>query len=133
MTRTLLSGAAAVIVAALVPTVPATAQQSASEAITVRAPVKREREPSAQGVNPRMQLVSQVAVDVSDLDLRTGYGRAVLDARVRLAADEACDLLDAIDPPAGVGASMNPDGGDCRHLAAKNAHADVRRAIWAAG
>jgi hypothetical protein len=61
--------------------------------------------------------------------LRTAYGRAVLDARIKLAANAACDRLDQIDPPAGVGAEMNPDVGDCRHLAAKSALPQRRIAI----
>ncbi|MNC93819.1 hypothetical protein D3C83_105330 [compost metagenome] len=52
----------------------------------------------------------------------------MLDNRVRLAADDACDQLDAIEST-GIGAAMNPDAGNCRQVAMKNARPLVRTAI----
>ena len=126
MSRSILAGAAAIAAAAIVPQWPATAQD-----ITVRAPITRSDEQPRLGVHPRMRLASTVRVETHDLDLRTAYGRAVLDARIRLAADAACDRLDDIEPPTGVGAAMNPDIGDCRHLAVKTAQFQVLSAIRA--
>lgn len=131
MSRSILAGAATLLAAALVPQFPAIAQQSTG--IVVSAPAVRNADESRLGANPRMRLVANVIVETHDLDLRTAHGRDVLDRRVRLAADEACDQLDVIEPPTGVGAAMNPDSGDCRHLAIKDAQPLMRRAIWARG
>ncbi len=128
MSRSLLAAAATIALATFGPQVPAMAQADAGTAITVRAPAIDNRDQSKYGVHPPMQLVSNVIVETGDLDLRTSYGRAVLDARVRLAADEACDRLDAIEPSSGIG-PLNPDTGDCRHLAMKSAERQVRFAI----
>ena len=125
MSRSLLAAAATIALTALVPQLPAAAQSDPS--ITVTSPISRSTQQPRTGVEPRMQIASHVTVYTGDLDLRTEYGRAVLDARIRLAADEACDTLDQIEPAIGVGAAMDPDSGDCRHLAAKNA-APQRRA-----
>lgn len=119
--------AAAAMAAALVPQVPAAADSGT--AIIVTAPPMRGSGEPANGVQQRKRLVAHVAVDTSDLDLRTAYGRNRLDQRLRVAADMACDRLDAIDPPAGVGAAMNPDSGDCRSLAYRRAEPQMRRAI----
>jgi UrcA family protein len=78
-----------------------------------------------------MQLAANVWVETRDLDLRSEYGRDLLDRRVRDAADIACDRVDQIEPPTGVGAAMNPDSGDCRHLAAMRAEPQMRAAIRA--
>jgi UrcA family protein len=133
MSRTLLAGAAAVAAAALMQQAPATAQNRVNPEITVEAPVLRGPGQPGDGVHPAMRLATRVAVHTGDLDLRTAYGRAVLDARVRLAADAACDRIDAIAPPVGLGAMMNPDFGDCRHIAMRKAEPAMRRAIQARG
>jgi len=133
MFRSILAGAATIAVAAFVPHLPAIAQESVSPAITVTAPAIRNAGEPANGVQQRKQFVANVAVDTRDLDLRTAYGRAVLDARIRLAADAACDRLDEIDPPTGIGSPMSHDSGDCRHLAVKSALPQMRSAIRAAG
>src|SRR5262245_20798873 len=117
MSRLILAGTATIALAALVPQVPAMAQ--GSPAITVTAPTPRAAGRAGNGISPRAMLVSNVFVETSDLDLRTTYGRTVLDNRVRAAADLACDRLDAVEST-GFGAEMNPDAGDCRHLARKN-------------
>jgi|SRR5690606_27783643 len=130
MSRKILAGASAVAAALAVPQLPATAQDSAG--IVVSAPAVREGGEPADGVQQRKRLVANVVVDTSDLDLRTPYGRAVLDARVRLAADAACDRIDEIDPPFGPG-GWNADKGDCRHLAAKQAEPRMWAAIRSAG
>jgi UrcA family protein len=131
MSRSVLAGAALAAAAAFVPQTPAMAQDSAG--IVVTAPAIRNADESRLGAQPRMRLVSNVRVYTGDLDLRTAYGRAVLDARVKLAADTACDRLDQIEPPTGVGAALNPDNGDCRHLAAKSALPQMRVAIASSG
>jgi UrcA family protein len=73
-----------------------------------------------------------VSVDFTDLDLRSEYGRWVLDQRLRIAADAACDRIDAIDPPSGPGGAA-VDAGNCRSIALRNAMPQMRRAIQAAG
>jgi len=127
MTRSILIGVAA-MATAIVPLTPATAQPG-DIVVTVPAPHRVEK--GWNGVRPRMQLAANVWVETRDLDLRTEYGRDVLDQRVRYAADAACDRIDAIEPPTGVGAMMNPDISDCRHIAAKSAEPQVRAAIRA--
>ena len=128
MSRSILF-AATVAAATLVPLVPAIAQQS--DGIVVNAPAPRNADESKLGAQPRMRLAANVIVETGDLDLRTAYGRDVLDRRVRVAADQACDQLDDIEPPTGVGAAMNPDSGDCRHLAVKSAEPRIRYAVLA--
>ena len=130
MPRSILAGATAIAVAAFIPQLPATAQESAG--IVVSAPAIRDAREPSNGVQQRKQFVAKVVVDTSDLDLRSAYGRAVLDARIELAADAACDRLDEIDPPVGPG-GWNPDMGDCRHLAAKKAEPRMWAAIRADG
>ena len=129
MSRSILSGAAAIAAAALVSGLPASAQESAG--IVVSAPSGRIVEQPRTGAQPRRLLVSNVVVYTGDLDLRTAYGRSVLDQRVRVAADEACDRLDSMEAT-GFGSHMNPDSGDCRHLARKNAEPRVRTAVMLA-
>ena len=126
MSRSLLASAATIALAAFVPQLPAAAQSGPS--ITVTSPITRSEQQPWTGVEPRYEVASHVTVYTDDLDLRTEYGRAVLDARIKLAADQACDTLDRIET-AGVGAAMNPDSGDCRHLAAKNAVPQRRAAV----
>jgi len=128
MSRSMLVGAAAIAAAALVPALPATAQQSTG--IVVSAPSTRAVEQPRTGAQPRKVLIANVIVDTFDLDLRTSHGRAVLDQRVRVAADQACDQLDGLEAT-GFGSHMNADSGDCRLKARKNAEPLMRRAIWA--
>ena len=133
MSRSVLAGAA-IVAAALIPQTPATAQSNAS--IVVSAPAARSADRNAGqarlGVHPQRQLVANVMVATSDLNLRTAYGRSVLDSRIRLAADLACDRLDEIDPPVGVG-GWSHDIGDCRHLAVQRAQMQRWAAIRANG
>jgi UrcA family protein len=128
MTRSILIGVAAVATAAVMPLTPAIAQPGD---IVVSVPAPHRAEKGWNGVHPRMQLAANVWVETRDLDLRTEYGRDVLTQRVRYAADVACDRIDQIEPPTGVGAMMNPDTGDCRHLAAKSAEPQMVAAIRA--
>ena len=130
MPRTILAAGAAIAIAAFVPQSPAIAQQGAGIVVSVPG-VHSAAEPS-DGVQQRKRLVSQVVVDTNDLDLRTAYGRAVLDSRIELAADAACDRLDRIDPPVGP-AGWISDKDNCRHLAAKRAEPQISAAIRAAG
>ena len=130
MTRSILIGLAAIATAAVVPLAPAMAQPG-DIIVSVPAPHRVER--GWNGVHPRTQVAASVMVETRDLDLRTEFGRDALDQRVRHAADVACDRVDQIEPPTGVGAMMNPDSGDCRHLAAKAAEPQVRAAMWADG
>ena len=134
MSRSILAGAAIVAAAALIPPAPAAAQGNAS--IIVSAPAVRSADRNAgqprNSVHPQRELVANVVVDTSDLNLRTAYGRSVLDSRIRLAADLACDRLDEIDPPVGVG-GWSHDMGDCRHLAVQRAQFERWAAIRASG
>jgi UrcA family protein len=130
MSRSILVAAATAAVTAAMPQAPAAAQ---NPSIIVSAPAIRGAGEPANGAHQRLQLVTDVTVDYTDLDLRTAYGRTVLDQRMRIAADAACDRLDSIDPPTGIGASMNADWGDCRQLAFRKAEPQMRRAIVAAG
>jgi len=133
MSRSVIAGAALIAAAAVVPQLPVAAQDNSS--ITVSAPAARAARNAGQPrnmANPRMELVSNVSVSTADLDLRTAYGRAVLDARIRLAADAACDRIDEIDPPVGVG-GWSSDKGNCRHLAMKRAQTQRGAAIRADG
>ena len=123
MSRPILS-LAALAVAIAVPQAPAVSQD---DAITVTGPTKRNSGEPANGVQQRTRIAADVAVYYADLDLRTDYGRWVLDQRLRIAADAACDRLDAIDPPSAVAET------DCRSLAMRRAEPEMRRAIRAAG
>jgi len=129
MSRSIIAGAAIMAAAALAPAMPAQAQ---SNAIIVSAPTVRNEGRPVDGVQQRQLLRTNVSVYTGDLNLRTSYGRAVLDARIRLAADTACDRLDEIDPPFGYG-GWDFDKGDCRHLAVKNAQFQRAVAIRANG
>ena len=129
MSRTILTAAAAVAMAATVPHAPAIAQEGA--AITVTGPTMRNSGEPASGVRQPVLISSSVTVDLADLDLRTEYGRWLLEQRLRLAADAACDELDAIDPPSGMSGGVAY--GDCRSLAMRRAEPQLRRAIRAAG
>ena len=117
---------AAIAVAIAVPQAPAA---SHAGTITVTGPSQRQSGEPANGVQQRTRIAADVSVDYADLDLRTDYGRWALGQRLRIAADAACDRLDAIDPP--VGAAL--DQGDCRSLAMRRAEPQMRRAILAAG
>jgi len=127
MTRSIFIGIAA-MATAIVPLAPATAQPGD---IVVSVPAPHRVEKGWNGVHPRMQLAANVLVETRDLDLRTERDRDVLDQRIRYAADVACDRIDQIEPPTGIGAMMNPDTGDCRHLAAKSAELQRYAAIRA--
>ena len=129
MSRSLLAFAA-LGMAAAVPPAPAFAQGDSS--ITVTGPTARHAGEPADGVRQRTRLISDVSVEFADLDLRTEYGRWVLNQRLRIAADEACDQLDAIDPPSGIGGAA-VDEGDCRSVAFRSAMPQMRRAILASG
>lgn len=108
---------------------PAMAQYQKDTAIVVSAPIIEEAVGTRNGVHPEMQVTSKMLVEAGDLDLRTEYGRDVLEARVRIAADEVCDRLDELDPPTAIGAFSNPDFGDCRHNAVMNARPQMREAM----
>lgn len=126
MSRSLFIGAAAFAAVALVPNAPALAQDNS---ITVRAPQSPRVSQPKNTVHPQRQLVAQITVATHDLDLRTAYGRYVLDSRVRAAADQVCDRLDAIDSGIGLSGPTN-ESRDCRGNALRTARADTR---WAAG
>jgi UrcA family protein len=129
MSRSILA-AAAMIGIAVIPQAPAASQDDA--AITVTGPKRGTTGEPANGVRQRTTVTTGVSVDFADLDLRTDYGRWVLDQRLRIAADAACDRIDAIDPPGGPGGGA-VDAGNCRSIALRSALPQARRAILAAG
>jgi len=129
MSRSLLA-AAALAAALAVPQSPAASQGDSS--ITVTGPKIGTTGEPANGVRQRTTVTTGVSVDVADLDLRTDYGRWVLDQRLRIAADAACDRIDAIDPPGGPGGGAM-DAGNCRSIALREAMPQARRAILDAG
>ena len=129
MSRSLL--ATATLAAALaLPQAPAAARSDT--AITVTGPKVGTTGEPANGVRQRTAVTTGVSVDFADLDLRTDYGRWVLDQRLRIAADAACDRIDDIDPPGGPGGG-SLDTANCRSIALRNAMPQARRAILAAG
>lgn len=134
MSRSILAGAAIVAAAAFVPQIPVAAQGNASIIVSAPGvrPVDRNSGQARLGVHPQRELVAEVMVDTSDLNLRTTFGRTMLERRIRLAADMACDPLDEIDPPIGVG-GWNHDLGDCRHLAVRRAQMQKWAVLRASG
>ena len=128
MSRSILAAAAVIVVAVVVPQSPAASQDDT--AITVTGPKIGTTGEPANGVHQPQWVTTGVSVDFTDLDLRTDYGRRVLDQRLRIAADAACDRIDAIDPPSGPGGASTDD---CRSVALRNAEPQMRRAISAAG
>jgi UrcA family protein len=91
-----------------------------ADGVTVYAhPYRQERAPNGAPIE-----TVQVArvVDVSDLDLDTGYGRHIMRERVRRAATDACHQLDLM--PGYVPASGESDV-DCYHRAVDDALANA--------
>jgi UrcA family protein len=86
--------------------------------VTVTAP---HRERSSIGAPIETVRVSRV-VDVSDLDLGTGYGRHIMRERVRRAATDACRDLDLM--PGYVPVADESDV-DCYHRAVDDALANA--------
>ena len=127
MSRSLLIGFAAIAGVTMAPI--AMAQDGA---IVVSGP-RYESTDGARGVNPQRMLVANISVPTHDLDLRTDYGRDVLDHRVEMAAREVCADIDALEPAGGPGASQLSASQDCRVQARKSALTQVYAAIWAAG
>lgn len=130
MSRSMLAVAVLCGVAVVMPQAPAAAQ--ADTAITVTGPKRGTTGEPANGVRQRTRVTTSVSVDFADLDLRTDYGRWVLDQRLRIAADAACDRIDDIDPPGGPGGG-SLDTGKCRSIALRDARPQARRAILDAG
>lgn len=128
MSRSYLIGIAAIAGVAMTPM--AMAQDGT---ITVQAPRVVVADPGAKGVHPPQALVAEVAVQTRDLDLRTAYGRDVLDHRVKMAAREVCSRIDELYRTGGPGANPSIDSRDCRIEAARSAQLQVRGAHWAAG
>jgi UrcA family protein len=128
MFRSLLAAATAAA-AIVLPQAPAASQGDAS--ITVTGPSKRASGEPAHGVRQRTTLTSNVTVEVADLDLRTEYGRWLLDQRIRIAADAACNELDALDSPSALGGGAVHD--DCRSLAMRRSEPQMQRVLRAAG
>ena len=88
--------------------------------VTVYAhPYRQERAPNGAPIE-NVQ-VSRV-VDVSDLDLDSGYGRHIMRERVRRAATDACHELDLM--PGYVPAAGESDV-DCYHRAVRDALANA--------
>ena len=88
--------------------------------VTVYAhPYRQERAPNGAPIE-NVQ-VSRV-VDVSDLDLDSGYGRHIMRERIRRAATDACHALDVM--PGYVPAAGESDV-DCYHRAVNDALANA--------
>ena len=100
MSRLIIAGVAAIAAATLAPQAPVMAQngESASSTITVTAPGVRQMRTDNKSTRPDRMVVAQAVVYTNDLDLRTQYGRDVLDSRVRVAAEQTCDQLDRVAP-----------------------------------
>ena len=124
MSRSLFIGLAAIAGVAVAPM--AMADEGA---IVVSSP--RVQDGGAKGANPGLEVVSQVAVPTHDLDLRTDYGRSVLDHRVEFAARQVCARLDEATPASGIDTPQETR--DCRIEVRKSAQAQVRAAHLAAG
>lgn len=122
--------AAALAAAMAIPQAPAASQSEAS--ITVTGPKVGTTGEPQNGVRQRTAVTTGVAVDYADLDLRSDYGRWELQQRLRVAADEACDRIDDIDPPGGPGGG-SLDTANCRSIALRDAMPRMRRAILDAG
>lgn len=86
--------------------------------VTVTAP---HRERSWNGAPIETVRVSRV-VDVSDLDLGSGYGRHIMRERVRRAASDACHELD-VTP--GFVPTADENDADCYHRAVDDALANA--------
>ena len=86
--------------------------------VTVTAP-HRERAPN--GAPIETVRVTRV-VDVSDLDLGTGYGRHIMRERVRRAATDACHQLDMTP---GFVPTADENDVDCYHRAVSDALANA--------
>lgn len=86
--------------------------------VTVTAP---HRERGIDGAPIETVRVSRV-VDVSDLDLGTGYGRHVMRERVRRAASDACHELDMTP---GFVPTADESDADCYHRAVDDALANA--------
>lgn len=130
MSRSILVAGALIGAAVTVPSASAASADDAS--ITVIGPKIGTTGEPTNGVRQRTAVTTGVSVDFADLDLRTDYGRWVLDQRLRVAADAACDRIDMIDPPGGPGGG-SLDTGNCRSIALRSAMPQMRRAILAAG
>lgn len=129
MSRSLVTSIGALAAFALVPPVVA---QDASGEIVVSGP-RLENSGERIGSQPTKMLVSQVSVPTHDLDLRTSYGRSVLDHRVKVAAAEVCYHIDQRSEPSGLVGNPLLEARDCRIEAARSAKVQVSAARWAAG
>lgn len=129
MSRSIFAAAAAIAATALIPQTPAAAQPG----ITVTAPQVRGAWMPKSAVRRPTVLQAHVWVPTADLDLRTRYGRVMLDYRMRVAANEACRRLELVAGSPGVGGAMNPDPQDWRQLAYHSARRDAGYLIRAAG
>jgi len=130
MSRSILAVAVTAAAAALMPQMPAAAQEPGIVVAAPRVPAPWQPKNT---VRRDTVMRAQVWVPTADLDLRTRYGRAMLDYRARLAADQACYQLRLIEPSSGVGSMMNPDPQDCRQRAYHNARRDADYLIRASG
>ena len=101
MSRSLLVGAAALVLTASVPLIPAAAQGDADRAdsgsIMVYSPVRESNKRRSSGSMERT-LTASSAVYHDDLNLRTQWGRAQLEDRIKLAAKETCEYLGDLYP-----------------------------------
>ena len=85
--------------------------------VTVIAPSRHEQSASGAEIDT---LTATRVVDVSDLDLSTGWGVHELHARVERAAADACNQLD--NEPAGY-VPVDGNDVDCQHRAVRDAMA----------
>lgn len=130
MSRSLLIGAAALVMTASAPLAPAVAQGDAdradSSSITVYSPVRESSKRRGSSGAMERTLTASTAVYHDDLNLRTSWGRQQLDDRVKLAAEETCAYLGDLYP---LDTNRN-DEYYCVKRAVKSAQPQVQQAIF---
>jgi UrcA family protein len=100
----------------------ATTDEADRAAITVVVPRPRQTDRSYTGI-PIETLTAQSIVYIDDLNLRTEAGRSELNARVKAAAQSACDWLDELYPLA------EPGNAECVSEAVRRAESQIDAAL----
>ncbi len=127
MSRSIIAAVAGIAAAALIPQMPAVAQEPG---IVVSAPRVQPGPWEPKNTVRRDHVVrAHVWVSTADLNLRTRYGQYVLDRRLQMAAYQACNEFRS-ELVGGVGSMLNPDPGDCRQTAYHNGLRSARYLVW---